>query len=215
MATAPRGIVYLDSWLLGKKQINDPTFAAQLEATMPNLPNGNLGGQFVGGGQVVALGQNDTTAVLPAWRKTYLHLILYANGKPDAGPLRKFAPDMGAYVNEARAGVVPNWRTSFWGANYPRLAEVKKKYDPTSHFWVTPGINADAWVVSPDGRLCPNTKPQDETALFAPQSDNQNDGDPHLIDEIAGPAFPFVYKEDGTVGLNLGVLARKGQRRAV
>jgi hypothetical protein len=204
MMTEPRGIVYLDSWLLGKKDLQSNKFAAVLKATMPKLPGANLGGQFVGGGQVIRLGLNDTTAVLPAWRKTYLHLIIYAYGKPSSLPLRQFAPDMGAYANEAYPGTHQNWQSTYWGSNYPRLSTLKKKYDPTNHFWVTPGIDADAWTASPDGRLCRNVLRTNATSEFSPLNDNKNEGDVHLIDEIAGPSFVYQRKEDGTIGFNVG-----------
>jgi hypothetical protein len=214
-AVEPRGILYLDSWLLGKKQLTDPTFAAQLEAVMPKQPGSSLGGQFIGGGQVLALGKNDTTSILPAWRKTYLHLILYAEGKPDALALRKFAPEMGAYVNEASAANVPNWRTSFWGDNYPRLSALKKKYDPTAHFWVTPGINAEAWTVSTDGRLCPNANSLNTTSLHAPPSDNHNEGKYQLLDEIASTPFPIQRRPDGSIVLTASLTPPKPAVSAV
>ncbi|KAF2429945.1 FAD-binding domain-containing protein [Tothia fuscella] len=193
-ATAARGIVYLDSWLLGKKELQSDKWASVLKAAMPNLPGGNLGGQFIGGGETIKLGNNDPTSVLPAWRQTYLHLILYAYGKPSSLPLRQFAPDMGAYANEAYPRTHQNWQTTYWGKHYPKLAEVKKKYDPTSLFWVTPGIGAEAWTAQPDGRLCRSERSStNATAAFAPLNDNKNDADPHVIDEIAGSAFPIKY----------------------
>jgi hypothetical protein len=202
MVTEPRGIVYLDSWLLGKKELHSSNFAAALKATMPKLPGANLGGQFIGGGQVIEKGRNDTTSVLPAWRKTYLHLIIYAYGKPTSFPLRNFAPDMGAYANEAYPATHQNWQSTYWGSNYPRLSALKKKYDPTSHFWVTPGIDADTWTAGPDGRLCRNVLKPNVTLEYSPLNDNKNEGDVHLIDEIAGP--PFLYqKGNGSIGLNL------------
>jgi hypothetical protein len=200
--TEPRGIVYLDSWLLGKKHLHDPKFAAVLKASMPKLPGANLGGQFIGGGKVIELGENDTTAVLPAWRKAYVHLILYGYGKPSSLPLREFAPDMGAYVNEAYPATHLNWQSTYWGTNYPRLSALKKKYDPTSLFWQTPGIDADDWIAGPDGRLCRNVLLQNATLSYSPLSDNHNDGDPHLIDEFAGPRFPYRRGMNGSVVLN-------------
>jgi hypothetical protein len=202
MMTEPRGIVYLDSWLLSKKDLHSSDLGAALKASMPKIPGANLGGQFIGGGRVIELGKNDSTSVLPAWRKTYLHLIFYAYGKPSSLPLRQFAPDMGAYANEAYPPTHQNWQSTYWGSNYARLSTLKKKYDPTGHFWVTPGIDADAWIAGPDGRLCRNTPKQSSTLEFSPLNDNKNEGDIHLIDEIAGPTFLYQRKADGSIAFN-------------
>lgn len=193
--TEPRGIVYLDSWLLSKSHLESPNFAAALKASMPNLPNGNLGGQFIGGGKVISNGINETTSILPAWRKTSLHLIHYAYGKPSSLPLRKFAPDMGAYANEAYPATHANWKKTYWGLSYPRLLAIKREYDPMGVFWVTPGIGADEWSAQADGRICRRAGDgiEDGEGAYSPANDNKNDGDVHLIDEIAGPAFPIQF----------------------
>ena len=39
----------------------------------------------------------------------------------------------GSYWNEADFDE-PNWQTSFWGPNYPRLLEIKQGYDPDGLF---------------------------------------------------------------------------------
>ena len=77
-------------------------------------------------------------------------------------PLRKVSPAGGAYGNEANIGE-PDWQQAFWGENYPRLLELKKKYDPTELFYVHHGVGSEGWVVedddivgvqSTDGPLC-------------------------------------------------------------
>jgi hypothetical protein len=77
-------------------------------------------------------------------------------------PLREITPAGGAYGNEANIGE-PNWQQAFWGKNYPRLLELKKKYDPTELFYVHHGVGSEGWVVqdngivgvqSTDGPLC-------------------------------------------------------------
>ena len=42
-----------------------------------------------------------------------------------------------------------DWQHSYWGSNYPRLASVKKKYDPTGLFFVHNGVGSEEW--SADG----------------------------------------------------------------
>jgi FAD/FMN-containing dehydrogenase len=31
----------------------------------------------------------------------------------------------------------PDWQHAFWGANYPRLLDIKRKVDPDDVFWCT------------------------------------------------------------------------------
>ncbi|KAF9694659.1 hypothetical protein EKO04_007679 [Ascochyta lentis] len=77
-------------------------------------------------------------------------------------PLREVSPAGGAYSNEADIGE-PDWQQAFWGRNYPRLLELKKKYDPTELFYVHHGVGSEGWAVedngivgvqSTDGPLC-------------------------------------------------------------
>lgn len=62
--------------------------------------------------------------------------------------LRALAPADGAYVSESDF-FQRDWQHSYWGANYPRLAAVKKKYDPSGLFFVHNGVGSDEW--GPDG----------------------------------------------------------------
>lgn len=62
--------------------------------------------------------------------------------------LLQAAPGAGAYVSESDY-FQPDWQTAFWGTNYPRLAAVKRKYDPQGLFFVHHGVGSEAW--SADG----------------------------------------------------------------
>jgi FAD/FMN-containing dehydrogenase len=62
--------------------------------------------------------------------------------------LRAAAPDTGAYVNECDY-FQPDWQKAFWGANYPRLLEIKRRYDPDGLFVVHHGVGSEDW--SADG----------------------------------------------------------------
>jgi len=64
------------------------------------------------------------------------------------GELRKVAPDGGAYVSEANF-FDKQWQSAYWGPNYPRLATVKKQYDPAGLFFVHNGVGSEEW--SADG----------------------------------------------------------------
>jgi hypothetical protein len=72
--------------------------------------------------------------------------------------LRELAPDTHSYVNEADPNE-PNFQRAFWGDNYPRLAAIKKKYDPTDVLWCHPCVGNEGWELVnnvlcrvPDGR---------------------------------------------------------------
>lgn len=48
-------------------------------------------------------------------------------------PLRAIAPGAGCYVSEADY-FLTDWKRAHWGANYPRLAAAKRRYDPANVF---------------------------------------------------------------------------------
>ena len=62
--------------------------------------------------------------------------------------LLKAAPKSGSYVSESDF-FETSWQRSYWGSNYPRLAAVKKKYDPQGLFYVHHGVGSEGW--SSDG----------------------------------------------------------------
>jgi Berberine and berberine like len=62
--------------------------------------------------------------------------------------LRAAAPATGAYLNECDY-FQTGWQKVFWGANYARLADIKRRYDPDGLFTFYHGVGSEAW--SPDG----------------------------------------------------------------
>lgn len=64
------------------------------------------------------------------------------------GEIRKIAPDTGSYMSEADY-FEPDWQRSYWGSNYPRLAEIKKRYDAKGLFFAHNGPGSEEW--SADG----------------------------------------------------------------
>jgi FAD/FMN-containing dehydrogenase len=38
-----------------------------------------------------------------------------------------------------------DWQKSYWGANYPRLLEIKKRYDPSGLFFARHGVGSEGW----------------------------------------------------------------------
>jgi hypothetical protein len=62
--------------------------------------------------------------------------------------LKNVAPGAGSYFAESDF-FEPDWQTSYWGPNYPRLFSIKKKYDPAGLFFVHHGVGSKDW--SADG----------------------------------------------------------------
>ena len=58
------------------------------------------------------------------------------------------AREPGAYVSESDF-FQPDWQQAYWGANYPRLTAVKRRYDPDGLFFVHHGVGSERW--SADG----------------------------------------------------------------
>ncbi|KAJ7185528.1 FAD-binding domain-containing protein [Mycena filopes] len=98
-----------------------------------------------------------STSVTPAWRTAIWHAVA-EGGWDGAAPLgdekaaysgmgaatdylRAITPDA-AYQNEADVHE-PNHEVSFWGTNYPRLLQIKRKYDPQNllECWHCVGYN--------------------------------------------------------------------------
>ncbi|HTR07199.1 MAG TPA: BBE domain-containing protein [Paraburkholderia sp.] len=55
--------------------------------------------------------------------------------------LRAVAPATGTYLNESDY-FQPDWKRTFWGANYSRLLAVKQRYDPAGLFTVHQGVGS-------------------------------------------------------------------------
>ncbi|KAH8881334.1 FAD-binding domain-containing protein [Thozetella sp. PMI_491] len=122
-------------------------------------PGQSFIGHVVAGG-LVARNTSDS-AVNPAWRRAVTHIAWGTSWGHNAtlaeqkvftdrltyqqSPLMKaLEPDMGAYLNEADPGEI-NFQQSFWGANYPRLLKVKRKWDPRALFITRRGVGSEEW----------------------------------------------------------------------
>ncbi|KAJ5893196.1 hypothetical protein N7504_009887 [Penicillium tannophilum] len=67
--------------------------------------------------------------------------------------LEAVTPDSGCYQNEGNFRQL-NWKETFFGKNYSPLLSIKRKWDPTSFFYVLKGVGSDSWDVSSSGRMC-------------------------------------------------------------
>ncbi len=59
--------------------------------------------------------------------------------------LRAVASNGGAYVSESNF-FESDFQHAYWGGNYGRLAEIKKRYDPEGLFFVHNGIGSEQWT---------------------------------------------------------------------
>jgi len=58
--------------------------------------------------------------------------------------LRDASPNGAAYVNEGDLEE-PNWQEAYWGSNYPRLLELKKKWDPNGVLYARTTPGTEEW----------------------------------------------------------------------
>jgi FAD/FMN-containing dehydrogenase len=58
--------------------------------------------------------------------------------------LRVVAPDTGTYLNECDF-FQTDWQKAFWGPNYPRLLQIKRRYDPDGLFFGHHGVGSEDW----------------------------------------------------------------------
>ncbi|KAJ6111547.1 hypothetical protein N7523_007608 [Penicillium sp. IBT 18751x] len=117
--------------------------------------------ELVGGGKVIANKDDQYSGVNPAWRSTYVVNVVargWADGSDmrtvqnvrdditydKGGAMRLQTPDGGSYMNEADKND-PQWAFDFYGSHYPRLAAIKKKYDPNDLFWCHTCVGSTSW----------------------------------------------------------------------
>lgn len=142
---------------------------AELAAVLNELANDGI---LLAGSSANYAKRADTpdNAVLPAWRTAITQLQLITNWNStspwtdmEAAQVRMteefmpkieaVTPGSGSYMNEADFRQ-PDWQSTFYGANYAKLAQIKKKYDPSDLFWNIKSVGSEAWSVAADGRMC-------------------------------------------------------------
>ncbi|KAI6765284.1 hypothetical protein HG531_012383 [Fusarium graminearum] len=127
-----------------------------------------MGVTYIGVGlNVSKFGANSGNSVLPQWRDSLVMVSLtlpWDNEAPWEEMLaaqRKMTevvqpvieaatPGAGAYINEADFQQ-PDWQDTFYGANYDKLLQIKKKYDPKHLFYATVAVGSEQWDVAEDG----------------------------------------------------------------
>lgn len=103
-------------------------------------------------------------AVNPAWRETVLHAIIAqlwdmkateADIKAASDKLtfdwlqrwRDVSPGAGAYMSESDY-IEPNYTQAFYGTKYPRLYQLKQRYDRHGVFYAHSAVGSEDWQMS-------------------------------------------------------------------
>lgn len=64
--------------------------------------------------------------------------------------LDKMITKRGQYFSECDDDLLPGvWQEQFWGDSYPRLLEIKRKYDPDNHFTCKQCVGSDGSTLLP------------------------------------------------------------------
>ncbi|KAL3457517.1 FAD-binding domain-containing protein [Aspergillus heterothallicus] len=113
--------------------------------------------QMSAGGQVKANKGIIDSALLPAWRDS-VALISFRRTLPPTSTVKTMennqmprlyglqAPFLGSYLN-AGDPAQPNFQSAFWGDNYRRLLQIKRKWDRDDLFIVNLGVGSEGWDV--------------------------------------------------------------------
>lgn len=129
-----------------------------------------MGAGFIGQSLNVSRFESPTRAVLPQWRDAavmsayflpYDFTVPFSEMEAQQNIITEsimprieaVTPDAGAYINEADFQQ-PDWQNVFFGTNYERLLEVKKKYDAKGLFYNSIAVGSERWEVLKDGRMC-------------------------------------------------------------
>lgn len=140
---------------------NDPDAFGHVYTQLLDAGASAVLGVLVGGGKVSENVFIDS-AVHPAWRTAKTHIIL-ANTWEDSTSLSNISSIQNtfkdsqlpileqitgspgaAYSNEADS-LEEDFKTTFFGPNYPRLEDIKREYDPKDLFIVAAGVRSDKW----------------------------------------------------------------------
>ncbi|KAI0186804.1 hypothetical protein F4808DRAFT_469229 [Astrocystis sublimbata] len=119
------------------------------------------------------------SAANPAWRDVIMFNIIGLTWNEDtpahevaaiherltndlAQRLKDISPGCGWLILTRVMWMDPEWADSFYGANYERLLQIKKRVDPNGLFWAPTAVGSEDWIVTGQepyittqfGRLC-------------------------------------------------------------
>ncbi|KID84875.1 6-hydroxy-D-nicotine oxidase [Metarhizium guizhouense ARSEF 977] len=154
--------------LMGGRLLNRDAFpgvAPAINATM------QLGSMFIGQAMNVSrFAKPKRRAVLRQWRDALImsaYSLPYTTDVPYSDMvarqnyitstvmpiIEKMTPGAGAYINEADFQQ-KDWQRVFYGENYKRLLEIKRKYDSKGLFYHRIAVGSEGWKAQEDGRIC-------------------------------------------------------------
>lgn len=165
-------------WTVGGIQLGSRLIPRDVVANQSKALSSTIRNVFDDGALVIeaimapslAAAGNPDNAVLPAWRPSVIDLIVGAAWN-DSAPksfddaqqakitndwmpqLKKLAPDSGSYMNEGDPND-PDWKVSFFGEKYPRLLEIKQRWDPDGLFYALKTVGSDVWRENDKQVLC-------------------------------------------------------------
>ncbi|CAG7923433.1 unnamed protein product [Penicillium olsonii] len=168
-SNAAGSVSLMTSHLLGRRELSDiprEQLVSHLQEIMVSQ-NTTAGTMLLFGLQAgkgpASVPEMRRGSTLPAWREAYVHAMAYsasvdATGDPSqslkAGAdwinkaqesvWKHWAPHSGSYMNEGNTFSI-NWKHDFYGSNYERLLDVKRKYDPSGSLFVWSGVASDEW----------------------------------------------------------------------
>ncbi|KAL4778071.1 hypothetical protein BJX76DRAFT_344224 [Aspergillus varians] len=172
MGPLPNGNLAVGEFTYGGRLIPrsalEPTRTTSLATALYNITS--QGVIAVGVGLNVAKTNDVSNAIFAPWREAAISLqigISWNNTAPWSQMLAEqkvmteelvpqleaVSPGSGAYENESNF-LQPNWKETFFGSNYAKLAQIKAKWDPSHFFYVLKGVGSDHWTVSDSGRMC-------------------------------------------------------------
>ena len=156
--------VLIGTRLYSRSNLESINGAANLANVLQKITNSLptiIQGHLTAGGQVARNADLVDSALNPSWRRALGEIVIPVGWDDNTPPevqdilakaltefyvplLAAVDPTMGAYTNEADANE-PQWQTVFWGTNYPRLLEVKNKWDPRGLFRCNRCVGSERW----------------------------------------------------------------------
>lgn len=149
-----------------------------LNTTFANIRLSSERNRVIVGFNIKATSPGDPdNAVNPAWRENLLFALQSVRWNVNAtteqiwearrgftfGDMQRWrdvSPGAGSYLAESDR-LEPDFQQAFYGDKYPRLLEIKRKYDPNDVFYAATAVGSEFWNVvtantlpSENGRLC-------------------------------------------------------------